>query len=253
MRRIVLSALAALMLAPGFALASAGAPEPPAQEWSFDGVFGRFDRDAIRRGYQVYVEVCGICHGLKLVAYRNLQEVGFGSDEVREIAAEFEVEGGPNDEGDMYIRPALPHDRFVPPFANDQAARDANAGAMPPDLSVITKARKGGADYIYALLVGYEDDAPEGVELGDGMYYNTYFPGHQIAMPKPLEDESVEYEDGTNPTMDQMARDVVTFLTWAAEPELETRKSMGIWVIVFLIGFTAMLYALKRRIWADLH
>jgi ubiquinol-cytochrome c reductase cytochrome c1 subunit len=253
MRRIILCALAALIFGAGAAMASEGAPKPPSRDWSFDGVFGRFDRAAMRRGYQVFSEVCASCHALELVAYRNLQEVGFGAGEVREIAAEFEVEDGPNEEGEMYMRPALPFDRFVPPFPNDQAARDANNGAMPPDLSLIVKARKGGADYLHALLTGYKEEPPEGVELNEGMYYNDYFLGHQIAMPTPLMDESVEYEDETKATVEQMSADVVTFLAWAAEPELEARKRMGLWVVVFLVVFTAMLYALKRRIWSDLH
>ena len=253
MVRTILCALTALMLGTGAAIASEAAPKPPSHDWSFDGVFGSFDRGATRRGYQVFSEVCASCHALELVAYRNLQDVGFGADEVREIAAEFEVEDGPTEEGEMYMRPALPFDHFVPPFPNDQAARDANNGAMPPDLSLIVKARKGGADYLHALLTGYKEEPPEGVELNDGMYYNDFFLGHQIAMPTPLMEESVEYEDGTKATVEQMSSDVVTFLAWAAEPELETRKSMGLWVIVFLVVFTAMLYALKRRIWSDLH
>ncbi len=253
MGRISLCALVALMLGTGAAMAAEAPAEPPSRDWSFDGVFGTFDRAALRRGHQVFSEVCAGCHGLELVAYRNLQEVGFSADEVRQIAAEFEVEGGPNDEGEMYMRPALPFDHFVPPFANRQAARDANNGAMPPDLSLIVKARKGGADYLYALLTGYREEPPENVEMNEGMSYNEYFPGHQIAMPAPLYDESVEYEDQTKATVEQMSSDVTTFLAWAAEPEMETRKSMGLWVIVFLVVFTAMLYALKRRIWSDLH
>ena len=253
MVRIFLCALVALMLGTGATQASEAALKPPSRDWSFDGVFGSFDRAAMRRGYQVFSEVCASCHALELVAYRNLQDVGFGADEVREIAGEFEVEDGPNEEGEMYMRPALPFDRFVPPFPNDQAARDANNGAMPPDLSLIVKARKGGADYLHALLTGYKEEPPEGVELNEGMYYNDYFLGHQIAMPTPLMEESVEYEDQTKATVEQMSSDVVTFLAWAAEPELETRKSMGLWVVVFLVVFTAMLYALKRRIWSDLH
>ena len=252
MRKMILCAVAALLIGTGATFASE-APKPPSHGWSFGGLFGSFDRAALKRGYQVWAEVCQSCHSLRLVAFRNLQDIGFGPDEVREIAAEFEVEAGPNDEGDMFMRPALPHDRFQPPFANDQAARYANDGALPPDLSVITKARKRGADYLYALLVGYREEPPAGVELAEGMYFNEFFPGHQIAMPPPLMEESVEYEVGTKATVEQMAEDVTTFLAWASEPEMETRKTMGIWVILFLVVFTAMLYALKRRIWSDLH
>ena len=153
----------------------------------------------------------------------------------------------------MYFRPARPSDRFVPPFANEQAARASNNGAYPPDLSLIVKARKGGADYLHALLAGYEDEAPEGVDLADGMYFNHYFPGQQIAMPPPLFEDGIEYADGTAASIDQMATDVATFLAWTASPELETRKRMGIKVLLFLLVLTGMLYALKRQVWSKLH
>ncbi len=241
-----------LALGTGNAVKAAEAVTLPNLDWSFEGMVGSFDRGSVQRGLQVYLEVCAGCHSLDLVAYRNLRDLGFSEIEVKAIAAEYEVTDGPNDEGEMYQRPARPSDRFVAPYPNEQAGRAANNGAWPPDLSLMTKARLGGADYLHAVLVGYED-APEGVEVMDGMYYNAYFPGHQIAMPPPLYEDGVEYADGTTASIDQMATDVTTFLAWAAEPELERRKSMGISVVVFLVVFTALLYAVKRRVWSDVH
>ena len=252
MRGRVLGAALALALATG-AASAAEAPKPSAQDWSFDGIFGTYDRGALRRGVQIYNEVCASCHSLKLVAYRNLGDIGFGADEVKAIAADFEVTDGPNEDGDMFTRPARPADRFAAPFENVQAARAANNGALPPDLSVITKARKGGADYIYAILAGYLEEPPAGVELADGMSYNEYFPGQQIAMPSPLGEDAVEYADGTKATTAQMSKDVTTFLVWAAEPAMEERKRLGVKVMLFLIVLTALVYALKRKIWSDLH
>ncbi|MBL6946665.1 MAG: cytochrome c1 [Rhodospirillales bacterium] len=244
---------AAGLLGTGSAFAAGDAPELPDHKWTFDGPFGGFDQPALKRGFQVYSEVCSSCHGLSLVAYRNLADIGFTKGEVTEIATEVEVEDGPDDEGEMYFRPARPSDRFVSPFPNDQAARAANGGSLPPDLSLIVKARNGGADYIYALLTGYKEEAPEGLEMGEGMYFNESFPGHQVAMSPPLEDEAVEYEDGTEATLAQHAEDVTVFLTWAASPELEARKRLGIKVMIFLLVLTGMLFALKRQIWAKLH
>ncbi len=252
MPRLVRSTLAALALSAGVAVA-AEAPEPPAQDWSFDGVFETFDRGALKRGFQIYSEICSTCHSLRLVAYRNLQDIGFSEPEVKGIAADVEVLDGPDEEGEMFTRPGLPADHFVSPFANDQAARAANSGALPPDLSLMIKAREHGPDYVYAFLTGYQDEAPEGVELADGRFYNRYFPGNQTAMGPMLGDEAVEYADGTKPTLEQHARDIVTFLSWTAEPEMEERKSLGIKVLLFLVVLTAMLYALKRKIWSDLH
>ncbi len=240
---------AVLMITP--ALAEGG--KAPAREWSFHGMFGTFDRGAAQRGFQVYQEVCAGCHSLRLLAYRNLSGIGLSEDQIKAIAAEFEVTDGPNDEGEMFQRPARPSDRFVKPFANDNAARAANNGALPPDLSLMTKARKGGADYLHALLTGYKEEPPAGVKIGEGMNYNVYFPGNQIAMAPPVADDAVEYADGTKATADQIASDITTFLAWAAEPELEERKRMGIKVLLFLIVFTAMLYALKRQVWSDQH
>ncbi len=249
---VVAALTVALMLGASSVQAAEG-NKPPSRDWSFHGMFGTFDRGAVQRGFQVYQEVCAACHSLKLVAYRNLSGIGLGPDQIKAIAAEFEVTDGPNDEGEMFQRPAKPSDRFVKPFANDNAARAANNGALPPDLSLIAKARKGGADYLHALLAGYKEEPPAGVKLGEGMNYNVYFPGNQIAMAPPVADDAVEYADGTKATADQITSDVVTFLAWAAEPELEVRKRMGIKVLLFLIVLTAMLYALKRQVWSDQH
>lgn len=231
---------------------AAGGAEYSHQEWTFDGIFGRFDRAALRRGHQVYSEVCSGCHGLGLVAYRNLMDIGFSEEEAKEIAAEAVIEDGPNEEGEMYDRPGKLSDHFVAPFQNDQAARYYNNGALPPDLSLIVKARKGGADYIYGLMTGYEEEAPENIEMMEGMSYNRAFPGHQTAMPQPLYEDLVEYADGKPASIDQMAKDISIFLAWTAEPELEERKSLGIKVLLFMILLTAMLYAVKRRIWSKL-
>ncbi len=221
------------------------------QNWPFNGFFGRFDKSSLQRGFQVYREVCASCHGLKHVSYRDLNFLGLTNDEIKSIAAEYELKDGPNDDGEMYMRFAKPSDKFVGPYTNEKAARVANNGAYPPDLSLIVKARAGGADYLYGLLNGYVDE-PEELELNDGMYYNLIYPGKQIAMPQPIYDDMVEYEDGTIASQDQIIRDVTSFLAWTAEPELEERKSMGIKVIFFLILITLMLYAVKRKIWKDI-
>ena len=249
---LVFTITTALMLGAGSVQAAEG-NKPPSRDWSSDGMFGTFDRGALQRGFLVYQEICAGCHSLKLLAYRNLAGIGLGEDQIKAIAAEFEITDGPNDEGEMFQRPAKPADRFVLPFANDNAARAANNGAMPPDLSLIIKARKGGADYLHALLTGYLEEPPAGVTLGEGLSYNVYFPGNQIAMVQPVVDDAVEYADGTKATADQIASDVTTFLAWAAEPELEERKRMGIKVLLFLVVLTAMMYALKRQVWSDQH
>lgn len=234
--------------------ASAAGPaiEYPDRSWSWEGPFGTYDRASLRRGLLIYKEVCSSCHALSFVSYRNLQDVGFSEAEVKAFAEQYEVEDGPNDEGEMFFRPAAPADRFASPFPNANAARAANGGAYPPDLSLMIKARLNGADYMHALLTGYEE-APAGFDLMPGMNYNKYFSGHQIAMAQPLDDDFVEYADGTPTTLDQYATDLTTFLAWAAEPNLEDRKRLGIKVIIFLIVFTALAYALKRKIWADVH
>jgi ubiquinol-cytochrome c reductase cytochrome c1 subunit len=253
MKKLALTAAAGL-----FALGLAGQVSAaenvslPAQDWSFDGVFGTIDRAGAQRGLQVYLEVCSACHGLRHVAFRTLSGLGYNEEEVKAIAERFEVEDGPDDNGDMFTRPARPSDNFPSPFANEQAARSANGGAFPPDLTLMAEKRAGGADYIYALLTGYEE-APADVKVMPGLYYNKYFAGHQIAMGEPLYEEAVEYADGTEASVSQMAHDLSTFLVWAAEPMLDTRKQMGMKVILFLLVFTAVLYAVKRRIWSKLH
>lgn len=253
--------IAAALLAAGLGIASLGlagparaageAPAIPQERWSFDGPFGTFDRGAAQRGLQVYKEVCSACHGLKFVAYRNLMQIGLSADEVKALAASVDITDGPNDSGEMFDRPGRPSDRFRSPFANEQAARAANNGALPPDLSVIIKARPDGANYLHALLTGYADP-PADVTLMSGMNYNKYFSGHQIAMAPPLSDDRVEYADGTKPTLDQLSRDVTTFLAWAAEPELEARRAMGVKIILFLLVLTILGYMVKRKVWADL-
>ena len=230
---------------------SAGEAIPiPDRKFSFDGIFGTYDRASAQRGFQVYKEVCAACHGLRLVSYRNLRELGLTEAQVAAIASQFEIKDGPNDEGQMFERPGRPADRFRSPFPNDAAARAANNGALPPDLSVMTKARAGGADYLFALLTGYVDP-PAGVTVMDGMHYNKYFPGHQIAMGAPLNPDQVEFADGTSATVEQMAHDVSTFLQWAAEPELEQRRALGVKIIIFLTILAGLTYAVKRKVWAD--
>jgi ubiquinol-cytochrome c reductase cytochrome c1 subunit len=239
-----------------FSVAAAGAAEetpPPHQEWSFYGVFGTFDRAAAQRGFQVYKEVCSACHPVKHLFYRDLTEIGYSEDEVKAIAATYQVTDGPNDQGEMFQRPGRPSDRFVPPFPNDQAARAANNGALPPDLSMIVKAREGGPDYVYALLNGFKDPPPADFKLLEGRYYNEYFPGHQIGMPPPLSEGAVTFADGTPSSVPQMAHDVVTFLQWAAEPSLEARHRTGFKVLLFLIVGVGVFYAAKRKIWAAVH
>lgn len=241
-------ALSAPLAAP--ALAAGEAPRPPDAGFSFNSLLGTFDRGALQRGFQVYKEVCSACHSMRLLSYRNLLDIGLSEAEVRQIAASFTVMDGPNDEGQMFERPARLSDRFRRPFPNDQAARAANNGALPPDLSVMTKARPDGANYLYGLLIGYVDPPP-GVTVMDGMHYNAYFPGHQIAMPNVLNDGQVEFADGTRATVDQMARDVATFMAWAAEPEMEQRRQMGVKILIFLAILGGLVYATKRKVWAD--
>jgi ubiquinol-cytochrome c reductase cytochrome c1 subunit len=225
---------------------------PIDRSWSTDGIFGTFDRAALQRGLQVYREVCQSCHGLGYLSFRNLDELGFSAEEVQAIAADYVVNDGPDDTGLMFERPGRPSDPFPPPFPNDAAARTANGGALPPDVSLIVKARAGGADYLYSLLVGYAEP-PADVEVPDGLYYNTYFPGHLIAMPPPLFPDQVSYADGTPATVAQMASDVTQFLHFAAEPKLEERKQTGLKAMLFLVVFAGIFYAYKRKIWSDLH
>lgn len=265
MRKFVPGALVALMLGAGAAHANEGVALP-VQDWSFKGLFGKFDQAALKRGFQVYAEVCANCHSLKLVAYRNLAAIGLPEGQIREYAATKSVQDGPNDAGEMFTRPALPSDRFVSPFANEKAARAANGGAYPPDLSLMVKARKGGPDYLFGILTGFKDQPPEeflkawkehhegaDFKMMDGMQFNEYFPGNQIGMPPPLSEGSVTYADGTQATVAQMSRDVTAFLAWTASPEMDHRKALGMKVLLFVAVLTAMLYAVKRKIWSNLH
>ena len=220
--------------------------------WSFKGVFGTFDRASLQRGYQVYQEVCSGCHSVQHLSYRNLSEKGgpeFSPEEVKAIAAQFEVTDGPNEDGEMFTRPGRPSDKFVSPFQNAKAAAAANGGAYPPDMSVLVKARNGGADYIYSLLMGYEE-APAGYELDDGVYYNKYMPGNKIKMAEPISDGIVEYIDGTETTKAQISKDVTTFLVWAADPHLEARHRMGFKVFFFLFILLTLVYLSKQKVWS---
>ncbi len=245
--------LAGAFFASDGAEAAGGAVDLLHKDWSHDGVFGKYDKAAAQRGFQIYREVCAGCHSLDFIAFRNLQDLGFSADEVKALAAEYEVTDGPDDEGEMFERPGKPFDYLPAPYPNENAARAANGGAYPPDLSLIAKARPDGTNYVYSLLQGYSDEPPAGVEVSDGMSYNAYFPGHQIAMAQPLYEEGVDYSDGTQPTLEQHATDIATFLTWTAEPKLEERKGMGLKAMIFLVILTGLFYATKRKIWADLH
>lgn len=251
----------ALLLIPNLALANSGghdegalstsALHPKQMKWEFDGAFGRFDRASIQRGFQVYKEVCSACHSLRLMAYRNLTEIGFSEDEVKQIASEYLVTDGPNDDGEMFERPGLPSDKFVGPYANEKAARSANGGAFPPDLSLIAKARHDGPNYVYSLLTGFQD-APDGFAMAEGKSYNPYFEGRQISMPAPITDDGqIDYKDGTYATKEQMAIDVVNFLQFAAEPETEHRKKMGVRTMIFLGILFIILLAAKKAVWKN--
>jgi ubiquinol-cytochrome c reductase cytochrome c1 subunit len=228
------------------------------QHWHFTGPFGTYDRASAQRGFQVYKEVCAACHSLSLLAYRNLTELGLTEGQVKGIAAEVQVPDI-GDDGAAIERPARPSDHFKKPFANEAAAAAANGGKAPPDLSVIVKAREGGADYVYSLLTGYvpyDKLTPAQIKeftVGKDDNFNLYFPGHRIAMPPPLSDDKVTYADGTKATLDQEARDVVEFLAWASEPHLEARNRTGIRVILFMLAMAGLMYALKRQVWADKH
>ena len=269
MRALAVVAIAGMALAAApIAARAQDEVEAPHQNWSFAGIFGTFDRGSLQRGFQIYSEVCSNCHSMKLLHYRDLGPagpgggIGFTDAEVAAIAAQKQVEDGPNDQGEMFRRPGKPQDGFVSPFPNVEAARAANGGAAPPDLSVIVKARgrgleylwgEGGPDYVYGILTGFEDKPPAGFQLTQGKYYNNIFPGHQISMPPPLADNTVKFQDGTKATLSQQAHDVATFLTWAAEPYMEDRKQTGAKTILFLLALTGVLYGAKRRVWKDLH
>lgn len=221
--------------------------------WTFDGIFGTVDKASAQRGLQVYKEVCAACHSLNRIAFRNLAEIGFSEAEIKALASSYKVKDGPNDSGEMFERDGKPSDYFVPPFPNEQAAGAGFNGKAPPDLSLIVKARHDGANYVYSLLTGYGHTPPEDVILTEGQHYNPYFPGGNILMSPPLSDGQVTYEDGTKASVDQMAHDVTTFLQWAAEPEMEARKLMGIKTLIYLVIFTGFMYVAKRNLWKKLH
>ncbi len=252
MRRLALAAAFTALLGIAPAVAQEAAPTPPPQHWSFSGIFGTYDRAALQRGFQVYSEVCSACHSMNQLYYRNLEQIGLTPAEVRAVASNVQVVGGTDESGNPVMRPALPSDHFRAPFPNAAAARAANNGALPPDQSVLENAREGGSDYIYSILTGYTEP-PAGFHLTTGMNYNKYFPGHQIAMPQPLHDGQVTYADGTTASVEQMARDVTTFLTWTSNPEMEQRKQMGVKIVLFLVFMTILAYAVKRKVWADVH
>jgi cytochrome c1 len=254
---VALCASVALTLIPAIAAAEGPPAEPEIQSqgWSFDGPFGAYNPEQLQRGYGVYKRICSNCHSMRLLSYRNLGEGGgpeFSPEAVKALAEEIQVTDGPNDKGEMYQRPGRPSDHFRSPYPNDEAARAANRGALPPDLSVMAKARPGGPDYIYALLTGYKD-TPQGFDLTQGMQYNVAFPGHQVAMPPPLADGLVTYADGTKETADNYARDVAAFLMWAAEPKLQERHMLGARVIVFLFALAVAMFLAKRVVWAGVH
>ena len=221
-------------------------------DWSFSGPIGKFERDSLQRGYQVYKEVCSSCHSMKYLSYRNLSQKGgpeFSLEEVKAIAASYEIEDGPNSEGEMFVRPGRPSDHFKNPYPNDNASISANGGAYPPDMSVLVKARPGGSNYIYSILMGYEEK-PTNFVLEEGVYYNKYMDGKKIKMMNPLSVDLIEYTDGTNASVDQMAKDVTTFLTWAAEPHLEARHRTGTKVIIYLIILATLVYFSMKKIWS---
>jgi len=241
--------LAGLSLVPAMAQE---APVPPSQNWSFDRIFGTYDLAAAQRGFQVYSEVCSNCHSMTLLHYRDLVGIGLTPAQIKSVAASVTVPQGTDDQGNPKEGPATPGDQFRSPFPNEKAARAANNGALPPDLSLIINAREYHADYVYGILTGFAEP-PAGFKMQDGMNYNKMFPGHQIAMPQPLHDDQVTYADGTKATIDQESHDVVTFLAWAANPEMVERKQIGVRVILFLVFMGCITYAVKRRVWSDVH
>ena len=237
--------------------------EPKDQKFSFEGPFGTYDRGALQRGFQVYKEVCAACHGLNHLAFHNLDEAGgpeFTEAQAKALAAAAKLPADPNDKGETVddkgqplLRSATLADHFPSPFPNEQAARANNGGALPPDLSMVVKAREGGPQYVFSIITGFGGTPPHGFKVTDGKYYNPYYEGWNIAMPQPLKANSVTYSDGTKATLEQEASDVVTFLTWAGEPKMEERKRLGFGVLVFLIALAGILFAAYKRVWKDAH
>ncbi|MFT2212804.1 cytochrome c1 [Rhizobium giardinii] len=243
--------------------------KPEQAEWSFSGPFGHYDKGQLQRGLKVYTEVCSACHSMNLVAFRTLEGLGYSEAQVKTFAANYEVQDGPNADGEMFTRKAVPSDYFPSPYPNTEAAAAANNGAAPPDFSLIAKARgiergfptfifdmftqyqEGGPDYIHALLNGYQEP-PAGTEVAEGTHYNPYFANAAaLAMAKPLSDDQVTYDDGAPQTVEQYSRDVAAFLMWAAEPHLEDRKRTGFMVMVFLLIFTGLIYLTKKSVYAN--
>jgi ubiquinol-cytochrome c reductase cytochrome c1 subunit len=284
MKKLVLAALSASLIT-GLSLGIARAEdqtatphfplkEPEAQSWTFAGFFGKYDKAQLQRGLKVYKEVCSTCHSMNLVAFRNLEDLGYNEAQVKAFAAGYDIQDGPNADGEMFTRKGLPSDHFPSPFANDAAAAAANGGATPPDFSLLAKARgvergfpqfiidmipviggyqEGGPDYIHALITGFQD-APAGVTVPEGTYYNPYFAnGISLKMPPPITDGQVTYDDGTPQTVDQYSRDVASFMMWAAEPKLEERKRTGFMVMIFLLGLASLVYLTKKAVFADQH
>jgi ubiquinol-cytochrome c reductase cytochrome c1 subunit len=273
--KTILKGLAAFGIAFG-SIGAANAAEyplkkPVPQEWSFAGPFGTYDKGQLQRGLKIYRESCSSCHSMHLVAFRNLEALGYSEEQVRALAAEYEIQDGPNADGEMFMRPGIPSDRFPSPFPNAETAAVSNNGAVPPDFSLIAKARavergfptfvfdiftqyaESGPDYIYGLLTGYEEDVPEHVDVQPGTYYNPHFlSGAVLSMAQPMFDEQFSYEDGSPETLDQYARDITAFLMWAAEPNLEARKRTGFNVMVFLVLFGALVYLTKRKVWSNI-
>jgi ubiquinol-cytochrome c reductase cytochrome c1 subunit len=236
---------------------------PKGEHWSSEGPFGHYDRGELQRGFQVYKEVCSACHMFSHVAFHTLSEPGgpgFTDAQMKALAAAYKVPAGPNDKGETVdasgnplMRAATPADYFPPPFANEQAARTANGGALPPDLSMIVKARAGGAQYVYSIITGFHQTPPSWFHVLKDKYYNPYFDGWNISMPPPLSENQVTYADGTKATVPQMAHDVVAFLSWASDPKMEERKSLGFEVLAFLIVLSGLLFLSYRKVWKDMH
>ncbi len=241
---------AAMMMISAPAMAAGGGGDIKQHEWTFDGPFGHFDKASLQRGFQVYREVCSSCHGIEFISFRNFADLGYSEAEIKAIAAEYEVTDGPNDEGEMFQRAAIPADRVPNPYPNENAARSANGGAYPPDLSLIVKARPDGANYLYSLLTSYVD-APSDMNVPDGMYYNKAYSGNLIAMPQPLYGDDITLANGGDTSPEALAEDVVAFLAWTSEPEMETRKRTGIAVMLFLFVMCFVSYGSMRYIWAD--
>lgn len=257
------------LAAPATALAAQGDAYPPKDvHWSFEGPTGSYDRAALQRGFQVYKEVCSACHSLNRVAFHDLTTpaedptsgIGFSEAQAKAIAASYKEPAGPNDKGETtdangnpLTRPGILADHFPAPFANEEAARAANNGALPPDLSLIVKAREGGPQYVYSIITGFHEKKPADFKVLPNKYFNPYFATWNISMPPPLADNQVSYSDGTKATIDQEAHDVVTFLSWASEPKMEERKRVGFGVMAFLLLFSGLLYLSYRRVWHDKH